>query len=73
MDSIIVLVIGTLLFLLECFIIRKKDIDLPGSDNVEKGVLLILQLCICMMWPITLPLFIIVFIGMIITGKYEKE
>lgn len=73
MDPVTIIIIGTLLFLLVCFIIRKKDIDLPGSDNFSNALLLVMQFCLCIIWPITLPLAIIVFIGFIITGKYEKE
>lgn len=54
MNPIMVIVIGILLFLLVCFIIRKKDIDIPGYDRIENGMFLILILGVCIMWP---PIF----------------
>ena len=72
MNPIMVIIIGILLFLLVCFIIRKKDIDIPGYDRIENGMFLILILGVCIMWPLSLPIVIITTIGFIITGKHKE-
>lgn len=47
MNPAMIPIIGVLLFLLVCFIIRKKEIDLPGYDRTENGLFLVMVLGAC--------------------------
>nr|DAD57785.1 MAG TPA: hypothetical protein [Bacteriophage sp.] len=73
MNPIMIAVIGLLLFLLVCFIVRKKKIELPGYDRVDNSIVILMILGTCIAWLITLPVEIVVFIGLIITRGNEEE
>lgn len=73
MNSALISIVGILLFMLVCFIIRKKDIDLPGYDRIENGMLLAMVLVVCIAWPLSLPIAVVVLIGLVITGKHKDE
>lgn len=73
MNPILIPVVGILLFLLVCFIIRKKEIDLPGYDRTENGLFLVMVLGVCIAWPLSLPITIVVLIGLVVTGKNKDE
>lgn len=72
MNPIMIAVIGLLLFLLVCFIVRKKKIELPGYDRVDNSIVILMILGTCIAWPITIPVGIAVFIGLIITRGNEE-
>lgn len=73
MNPILIPIIGILLFMLVCFIIRKKDIDLPGYDRTENGLFLVMVLGGCIAWPLSLPIVAVVLIGLVIAGKHKDE
>ena len=41
MDPLFIILIGCAIFLALCFVIRVKDIDLPGSEPIEKFMVIL--------------------------------
>lgn len=73
MDPLFVILIGCVIFLTLCFVIRVKDIDLPGSEPFEKFMVILFAFLACLMWPVLLPIFSIAALGLLITGKHKKQ
>ena len=71
MTPIIVLLLSIPIFIFACFIIRVKDIDLPGYDRIDNLFILIFLYGVCLIWPISLPVVIIGLVGLVITGKHK--
>lgn len=71
MTPTIVLLLSIPIFIFVCFIIRVKDIDLPGHDRIDNLLLLIFLYGVCLIWPISLSVVIIGLIGLVVTGKHK--
>lgn len=71
MTPTIILLLSVPIFISLCFIIRIKDIDLPGDDRVDNLFYLFFLFGTCLIWPITLSVLIIGLVGLVITGKHK--
>ena len=71
MVEFFIILIGIIIFLSICYFLRFKDIEIPGSEIIEKAVLLSLLLVACLIWPISLPIAVVSCAGLFIASKFD--
>lgn len=70
MVEFLILLVGIIIFLSICYFLRVKEIEIPGSEILEKGVLLSLLLVACLIWPVSLPIAAVSCVGLFIVDKF---
>lgn len=71
MVEFFILSVAIIIFLSICYFLRIKEIELPNSDVFESFVIFSILFIGCLIWPISLPIAIVSYIGLRIVGKFD--